>query len=152
MAIEQFTVQATLPNVLIIVTVALIVSGIVLLGANRLLRNRLKDRQVYGKMIVGIGIGVNSKHIMALIGVFLIIIGGILGWAVVGSASPLIVTVGEGYINVESHSFDYIGSIFCIQSNKNVTSEEIARSFIGQVGSGNLIYTGNTQLSLIIPA
>ncbi|MCL2476962.1 hypothetical protein [Candidatus Bathycorpusculum sp.] len=61
-------------------------------------------------------------------------------------------TVGEGYINVESHSFDYIGSIFRIQSNKNVTSEEIARSFIGQVGSGNLIYTGNTQLSLIIPA
>ncbi|MCL2476964.1 hypothetical protein [Candidatus Bathycorpusculum sp.] len=61
MAIEQFTVQATLPNVLIIVTVALIVSGIVLLGANRLLRNRLKDRQVYGKMIVGIGIGVNYR-------------------------------------------------------------------------------------------
>jgi hypothetical protein len=50
------------------------------------------------------------------------------------------VTIGSGYINVESKDFvstNVIEEFFSLSGNKNVTSDEIATAFVGQVGSGD---------------
>ncbi|MDR2720015.1 MAG: hypothetical protein LBC03_04340 [Nitrososphaerota archaeon] len=60
-------------------------------------------------------------------------------------SSSSVVTVGDGYINVESNTFTFMG-ILGISGNKNVTSEEIASAFVGRVGSGD--FTLHRQLGL----
>jgi len=50
----------------------------------------------------------------------LILIGCILCGAVVASSSPAVVTIGEGYINVETGNAGGIGGN---NNNKSVTSE-----------------------------
>jgi hypothetical protein len=65
------------------------------------------------------------------------VLGGIMYQ---GMSSSSVVTIGSGYINVESVQFTHtnvIGDLFSISSNKNVTSDEIATVFVGQVGSGD---------------
>jgi hypothetical protein len=69
---------------------------------------------------------------LAIFGILLIIIGGILFGTSVAISSPSIVTIGNGYINVET---GFAGGV--VSSNKNVTSEEIATAFVSQVGSDN---------------
>ncbi|MDR2720659.1 MAG: hypothetical protein LBC03_07655, partial [Nitrososphaerota archaeon] len=77
MAIEKFTVQLLIPNIVCVAVVSLIVIGIVMVITNLLLRNRLKAFPVYG--LVGIGAGLHSKYFSAVFGILLIVIGGFLG-------------------------------------------------------------------------
>jgi hypothetical protein len=135
MSIEHFTVQPVLPAVLKIVVVILVVSGIVLLTVNLLLRNRLKTLPVYG--MVGIAAGLRSKYIMAIIGIMLIIFGGIFVYVIAGQQTTSVVTVGDGYINVESPCFVSLGTLLGVKGNKNVTSKEIDTASVRQIGSGN---------------
>ncbi|MDR2707729.1 MAG: hypothetical protein LBB87_03150 [Nitrososphaerota archaeon] len=79
----------------------------------------------------------STKYVLAIFGVLLIFIGGLF-YAASHSAQSSVVTIGEGYINVESAQF--VRSNMGIASNsgnKNVTYEEIATAFVGQVGSGD---------------
>ncbi|MDR2719399.1 MAG: hypothetical protein LBC03_01160 [Nitrososphaerota archaeon] len=137
MAIEQFIVQPSSPNVMYILAVSLIVVGAILLVLNVLLWGRFKGRPTFGGKMIGYGVGVNSKYGLAILGVCLIGGGGVVCGAISVSSSPSIVTVGDGYINVESNAFTHVGAIFNIKSSKNVTSEEITTAFISQVGSDN---------------
>ncbi|MCL1977211.1 MAG: hypothetical protein FWG55_03775 [Candidatus Bathyarchaeota archaeon] len=134
--IEQFTIQPLTPDVVYILAVALVVIGIVLLVANVLLYNRFRDRPWGGKM-VGIGIGVNSKYVLVILGIVLIVVGGFVYGVAFSASSPSVVTVGDGYINVNSANFVSLGALLGVSGNKNVTSEEIANAFVGQIGSGN---------------
>jgi hypothetical protein len=138
MTIEQFTVQPLMPySIIFTIAGIMVVIGIVLLVVNLLLRSRLKDHPMFGGKIVGIGMGVNSKYGLAFLGIVLIILSGFVGILPVLLSSPSVVTIGDGYVNVESKDFVRYGSILSVSGNKNVTSEEIAAAFVGQVGSGD---------------
>ncbi|MCL2173250.1 MAG: hypothetical protein FWB84_06395 [Candidatus Bathyarchaeota archaeon] len=138
MTIEQFNVQPLMPYGIIFTIVGImVVMGIALLVANLLLHNRLKDRPTFGGKMAGIGIGVNSKYGLAILGIALIICSGFVGIVPGLTSSSSVVTIGDGYVNVESKDFVRYGSIISVSGNKNVTSEEIAAAFVGQVGSGD---------------
>jgi hypothetical protein len=131
MAIDQFNVQTSMPDGLYIIVIAFLVVGAILLASYALLWDRLKHRPTFGGKIVGVGIGLNSKYGLAILGITLIVMGGFLyGVGVVDVASPSIVTIGDGYINVESTNF-------ISHRSKNVTSEEIVLAFVDQIGSGD---------------
>jgi len=76
-----------------------------------------------------------NKYAWIILGSVLIILGGLLVCAAVSVSSASVVTIGDGYMNIESKAFT-VGGIFGIRDNKNVTSEEIATAFVGQIGSG----------------
>jgi hypothetical protein len=137
MSIEQFNVQPLMPyGIIFTIAGIMVVIGIVLLVTNLLLRNRLKDRPTFGGKMGGIGImGVNSKYGLTLLGIALIILSGFIGIVPVLTSSPSVITIGYGYVNVESKDFVRYGSILSVNDNKNVTSEEISAAFVGQVGS-----------------
>jgi len=78
--------------------------------------------------------------------VVLLIAGGLVVCALTSVTSPSVVTVGDGYINVESTSFNLVGGLLGISSSKYVASEEIAAAFVGQVGQGD--FTLHRQLGL----
>jgi hypothetical protein len=137
MTIEQFNVQPSMPNGTNIIVICVVVIGVILLVSWVLLRDRFKDRPTFGGKIVGYGIGVNSKYGLALLGIALIVIGGISYGLVYTSTSASVVTIGSGYIDVESKEFNFTGSLLAINSNKNATSEEIAAAFVGHIGSGD---------------
>ncbi|MCL2360102.1 hypothetical protein [Candidatus Bathycorpusculum sp.] len=135
MVIDHFTIQPSTPPGMDIIVIALIVVGVVLLAVNILLRNHLKELPMYG--IVGYTTGMRNKYTLSVIGIVLIIIGSLLyGGAFVSSSSPLVVTVGDGYISVKPPN-NFIGAYFAGNINRTVTSEEIADAFVGQIGSGN---------------
>jgi len=68
LVIEQFTVQPPFMVNSMIVGVVLIVVGVVLLVSNVLLYGLLKSRSAFGGKMMGIGIGVDSKYGLALLG------------------------------------------------------------------------------------
>jgi hypothetical protein len=132
MAVEQFSVQSSLVFTgLSALWLVLIVVGVVLLVSGLLLRNRLKDHSFDKEGETGVG--VKSKYTLAIIGIMLIVCGGFAFVTTYGSSSPSVVTVGDGYINVECPDFGYFGA----NGNKNVTSNEITVAFVGKVGSGD---------------
>ncbi|MDR2203410.1 MAG: hypothetical protein LBE76_03755 [Nitrososphaerota archaeon] len=108
-----------------------------------LLRNQLKHHPVWGGKIVGVGMGLNSRYGLALLGIILIVLGGFLYSTMFSTSLPSVVIIGSEYINVECKDFVPFGSILFISSNKNITSNEIAGAFIGQLGSGD--FTLNKQ-------
>jgi hypothetical protein len=134
--IEQIEVQVLAPNAVKVMPAALIVIGVILLVAYLSLYNRFKDLPVFGGKIVGVGIGVNSKYGLAILGISLILLGGFV-YGTISAPSLSVVTIGDGYINVKSNSFAPTLGMFGASDNKNVTSEEIATAFVGQVGSGD---------------
>jgi hypothetical protein len=58
-----------------------------------------------------------------------IVVSGVLLFFAVNASS--IIAVGPGYVNIESPSFSGAG-------NMNISSDEIASAYVGQLGSGNL--------------
>jgi hypothetical protein len=144
--IEQFNVQTSMPDGLYIIVGAFLVIGAILLATYALLYCQLKHRPVFGGKIVGVGIGLNSKYGLAMLGITLIVMGGfVYGVGVADVVTPSIVTIGDGYINVESTNFvsHPLGLPFS-KGSKNVTSEEIATAFVGQVGSGDFTLHKNS--------
>jgi hypothetical protein len=136
MAVAHFTIYPSTPDVVYILAVTLIVLGIVLLVANVLLYRRFSYRSWGGRM-VGVGVGVNSKYVLVLLGIVLIVIGGFVYGVALSTSSPSVVAIGDGYINVKSSNFVSLGALLGVSGNKNVTYEEIANAFVGQIGSGN---------------
>jgi len=133
MVIEQFTIPASAPHIVYVAAAGLIVVGVILLVVALLLRNRQKGLPlVFFENRVGYRI--NSKYdFLVIIGVLLMIIGGFLFVvAVLSSSSSSFVTVGDGYMIVKSGYFSGVNG-----GNKNVTCEEIAAAFVGQVGLGD---------------
>ena len=63
----------------------------------------------------------------------------VIGIAVIGlgvglfyaTSTPSTITIGSGYVNIQSPSFNGAG-------NLNVTSDQIVSAYVGQIGSGNL--------------
>jgi len=51
------------------------------------------------------------------------------------TSSPSVVTIGSGYINVECPDFVPLGTLIHNSGNINVTSQEVASAFVGQIGS-----------------
>jgi hypothetical protein len=128
MAIEQFNVQSPPPAIVHNLIIGLIMIGIILVVVNLVLRNRLQSVRSYG--IVGMTTGASTKYVLVIFGITLIVLGGFL-YGVSGlTSSPAVVTVGDGYISVET-------GMAGVNNNKNVTSEEIVTAFVGQVGSGD---------------
>jgi hypothetical protein len=136
MSIEQFTIQTSTPDSIYNIITIFVVIGAILLLTWALLWSRFKHRPVFGGKIVGIGMGINSKYGLAILGIVLIVLGGFI-YGVTVAATPSVVTIASGHINIESENFASHGVIFSISGNKNVTSEEIAVAFVDQVGSGD---------------
>jgi hypothetical protein len=86
----------------------------------------------------------SNKYAWIIVGMLLIVVGGITVCAWTSVSHPSVVAISDGYISVESTSFTFWG--FFGTSSKNVSSEEIAIAFVGQVGSGN--FTLHRQLGL----
>jgi hypothetical protein len=68
---------------------------------------------------------------MILIGIVTI---GLGVWVFFDSSSPSTITIGTGYVSIQSSSFGGAG-------NLNVTSDKIVSAYVGQIGSGNLSLT-----------
>jgi len=75
------------------------------------------------------------KYAWLILGGTLIILGSLLVCGGVAVSSSSVVSVGEGYISVESKTFT-VGGLFGISDIKVVTSEDIVGAFVGQIGSG----------------
>jgi len=142
MAIEQFNIQiTTAPNAINNIILAMIVIGVVIIVAGLALGKLLKEKRQPHKKIVDVNLGVSIAVSCTILGIVLIGVGGLMYHGMSSTiASPSVVTIGSGYINVESKNFiqtNVIGDLLSINGNKNVTSEEIATAFVGQVGSGD---------------
>jgi hypothetical protein len=113
MSVEQFTVQP--PSILgLIALILLVVTGVALLLLALLTGRRAKTIR---------------RTFVALIILGLAIIG--LGvWMYYETNMPSTITVGSGYVNIQSPGFFGAGE-------RNVTSDQIASAYIGQLGSGN---------------
>jgi len=142
MTTEQFNIQiTTVPNVVNIIIMVMIVLGVVILVTGLVLSELLKEKRQPYKKIVDVSVGVSIKFACAILGIVLIVLGGLMYYGISSTiASPSVVTIDSGYINVESKSFihtNVIGDLLSISGNKTVTSDEIATAFVGQVGSGD---------------
>ncbi|MGD0646062.1 MAG: hypothetical protein ABSA75_14245 [Candidatus Bathyarchaeia archaeon] len=74
---------------------------------------------------------IENKYVYIVLGTVIIALGvGLFFW----STAPSTITVSSGYINVQSPSLSFIPFI---GGEKNVTSNEIATAYVGQIGSGN---------------
>jgi hypothetical protein len=141
MATEQFNIQITaVPNAVSNIILAMIVIGVVVIVTGLVLGNLLKEKRQSNK-IVDVSVGVSIKYGCIFL-VVLIVLGCLMyhGMSSTSTSPSAVVTVGSGYINVESEGFvrsNVIGDLFSISGNKNVTSDEIAAAFVGQVGSGD---------------
>ena len=60
-----------------------------------------------------------------------IVVIGLGVWLFFASNTPSTITVGSGYVNIQSPSFNGAG-------NMNITANKIASAYVGQIGSGNL--------------
>ena len=117
MSVEQFTVQAS-SSVGAIALVALVV-----IGAALLLLAFITGR--HAKTVRGTFIG------LMIIG--LVVIGfGVLLFFVSDASSTI--TVGPGYVSIQSPSFNGAG-------NMKITASEMVSAYVGQIGSGNLTLT-----------
>jgi ethanolamine utilization microcompartment shell protein EutS len=140
MIIDQFVVQPSISVSVVglqIVGVVLIVFGVVLVivsVSNRLIKLSYAADRINALFSVFKDTG--NKYAWVLVGVLLLITGGIVVCAAQSTFSSSVVTIGDGYLNIESKAFTFEG-LFGIRGNKNVTSEEITIAFVGQVGSGD---------------
>jgi hypothetical protein len=123
---EQFIVQPLYDSEVALVVVALLAIGVVLLLAC-LLVIRIKRGSSYSDVYQVLTL------CFGIVGIALVCVSGFLYYGTHNSPSSM-VTIGDGYINVESTYFVGVG---VNGDNKNVTSEEIAAAFVGQVGSGD---------------
>ena len=114
MSVEQFTVQSssTIGTIALIILVA---TGIALLLLALTTGRRAKTVRhtfiallVIGIVVIGLGVG--------------------LFFAI---STPSTITVGSGYVSIQSSSFSGAG-------NLKVTSDQIVSAYVGQIGSGNL--------------
>ena len=114
MSVEQFTVQPS-SSIGIIALIILVVIGVALL-------------------ILALTTGRRAKTIrrtfIALLAIGIAVIGLGVGLFYATSA-PSTITVGSGYVSIQSPSFNGAG-------NLNITSNQILSAYVGQIGSGNL--------------
>ena len=114
MCVEQFTVQPS-SSLGTIALVVLVVTGAVLLLLALTTGRRAKTIR---------------RTFVALIIIGIVVIG--LGvWLFFASDTPSTITVGSGYMSIQSPSFDGAG-------NMNITANKITSAYVGQIGSGNL--------------
>ena len=114
MSVEQFTVQPS-SNIGTIALIILVVTGVALLilalttgRRAKTVRHTLIGLLVIGIAVIGLGVG--------------------LFYA---TSTPSTITVGSGYVSIQSPSFNGAG-------NLKVTSNQIISAYVGQIGSGNL--------------
>ncbi|MGA3291157.1 MAG: hypothetical protein ABSD42_13065 [Candidatus Bathyarchaeia archaeon] len=114
MSVEQFTVQPS-SSLGTIALVVLVVTGAVLLLLTFTTGRRAKTirRTFIVLMIIGI------------------VVIGLGVWLFFASNTPSTITVGSGYVSIQSPSFNGAGNI-------NITANKIASAYVGQIGSGNL--------------
>ena len=131
MSLQIFTVQAS-QSLGYVILLPLLVSGIVMsiIGiAAGLRKSRSRTAVVLiavtGLMLVGIGVGIFSV-----------------------TDTPSQITIGTGYVSVQSSSFSAAGDI-------NISATQIVKAFVTQIGSGNFSLTkqrgtdyGNLNLGL----
>jgi hypothetical protein len=114
MSVEQFTVQPS-SSLGTIALVVLVVTGTFLL-------------------VLALTTGRRAKTIRPTF-VLLMIIGmvviGLGAWLFFASNMPSTITVGSGYVNIQSPGFSGAG-------NMNITANKIVSAYVGQIGSGNL--------------
>ncbi len=113
MSVEQFTVQPS-SSIGTIALVVLVVTGVTLLVLALTTGRRAKTVRrtfiallVIGIAVIGLGVG--------------------LFYA---TSTPSTITVGSGYLSIQSSSFSGAG-------NLKVTSNQIVSAYVGQIGSGN---------------
>ncbi len=114
MSVEQFTVQPS-SSLGLIALVALVGTGVALLILAIVTGRRAKT--------------IRSTFVALMIIGLLIIAGGI--WLFFATNTPSTITVGSGYVNIQSPSFGGAG-------NMEITSIQIVSAYVGQIGSGNL--------------
>ncbi len=114
MSVEQFTIQPS-SSIGTIALIILVATGIALLVLALTTGRRAKTvrRTFIALLVIGIaviGLGIGLFHATSI---------------------PSTITVGPGYVIIQSSSFNGAG-------NLNITSNQIAFAFVGQIGSGNL--------------
>ncbi len=114
MSVEQFTVQPS-SSLGTIALVVLVVTGAVLLLLASTTGRRAKTIRPTFVLLMIIGI----------------VVIGLGVWLFFASNTPSTITVGSGYVSVQSPSFSGAG-------NMNITANKIASAYVGQIGSGNL--------------
>ena len=125
MFIEQFTVQ---PTFVIVLAIALAAVGIIILVTG-LFNRPLEAPKLYSFGRAGVPVGKGTRRwTFVIVGIMLIGIG--VGSYALGGL-PSTITVGSGYVSIQSPPFFGAG-------NMKITSSEIASAYVGQIGSGNL--------------
>ena len=129
MVIEQFNVQPLMPNSSIMlggVGVVLIVVGVALAlvaASSRLIQlSSIADRI---NASFGVSKDTGNKYVWVFLGILLIITGGMIVCAMTSLSLPSVVTVGDGYINVESTSFNSVGCLLGISSSKDLSRNNL---------------------------
>jgi hypothetical protein len=123
MTIEQFTVQ---PTFVIVLAIALAAAGIII-SVTGLFSRPLEAPKLFPYGRVGVGRG--TRRGAFIIG-GIILIGTGVGLYALGGL-PSTITIGSGYVNIQSPPFFGAG-------NLKITSSEIASAYVAQIGSGNL--------------
>ena len=111
----QFTFSPP-SNIGLIFLIAMVSSGVLLIALAFIFGR--KSRKVWGTFVL-----------LVVIGVINVSLGIGLSQEVMGAGST--VTVGDGYMQIQSPSFSGAGNI-------NVTSGMVQSAYIGQIGVGNL--------------
>jgi len=114
MSVEQFIVQPS-SSLGTIALVVLVVTGAVLLLLALTTGRRAKTIRLTFVLLMIIGI----------------VVIGLGVWLFFASNTSSTITVGSGYLGIESSSFSGAG-------NMNITANKIASAYVGQIGSGNL--------------
>jgi hypothetical protein len=113
MSIEQFNVApASIFGLIGLIVLA--VTGVILIVLAATTGRRAK---AFGRAVVLVVVGIA------------IIVGGVVLFFEINQ--PSTITVGSGYVYVQSPGFGGAG-------NMNVTADEVASAYVGQIGSGNL--------------
>jgi len=114
LSVEHFIVQpsssfATITLVILVVTgAALLILALTTGRRAKSVRQTFVALLVIGIVIIGLGVGLFFS-----------------------TATPSTITVGSGYVSIQSPSFNGAG-------NLNATSAHIASAYVGQIGSGDL--------------
>ncbi len=114
MSVNQFTVQPS-SSIGTIALIILVATGVAILILALTTGRRAKTvrRTFIALLVIGIaviGLGVGLFYVISI---------------------PSTITVGSGYVNVQSPSFNGAG-------NLNITSNQILSAYVGQIDSGNL--------------
>jgi hypothetical protein len=114
MSVEQFTLQPSSFTGTIALIILLVIGAALLLLAITTGRRAKTIRHTFLALLI-IGIAVIGLGI----------------WLFFSSNTPSTITVGSGYVSIQSPIFDGAG-------NMNITANKIASAYVGQIGSGNL--------------